>query len=472
MRVGSLFSGYGGLTIAVHQVLTELGLDPELAWVSEIDRNANIVLENRFAGIPNLGDITKVDWADVALVDVLEGGSPCTNLSSAGKREGIKEGTASGLWFYMAEAIKQLKPQLVFWENVAGCRWASAQGGHHCDNTDCNLQCCKGCLGTTRGKVNPAMRALGRVVADLSNLGYDARWTTLRAKDIGACHNRERVFVIAWRRNAEHPGHDARSPERRLPSQNHPSLLAGSTQSSLTLLPTPTCVDMGEGKTIDWWDKWTVAKKAQHGNGNGHGNSLAIEMLKLPTPVARDGKGRSPKRDRGPGLPDALAMLPSPRATDGVKGGHGSKGDLMLPSAVIQCLPTPTAADSVSSGAYGYQHAPTSITLTDAVVRLPEQFGRYAEAIRHHADIVGSLPPEPLEHNPRSSNPQLNPAFVEWMMMLPPGWVTEFRSFDRKAGEGKISRANLLKLLGNGVVPAQAVAAYRQLLAECGERKD
>jgi hypothetical protein len=61
------------------------------------------------------------------------------------------------------------------------------------------------------------------------------------------------------------------------------------------LLPTPTAVDMGRGKTVDEWDEWTDRMRAEHGNGNGHGRSLEIEAMKLlPTPTARDWKDGRP----------------------------------------------------------------------------------------------------------------------------------------------------------------------------------
>lgn len=98
----------------------------------------------------------------------------------------------------------------------------------------------------------------------------------------------------------------------------------------------------------------------------GHGPTLAdeIEHLLLPTPTSRDGKGPN---QRGDDTCLHGALLPTPRATDGTKGGpnqRGSSGDLMLPSAVM-LLPTPTARDSQASGG----STPSDVTLTDAVVR-------------------------------------------------------------------------------------------------------
>jgi DNA (cytosine-5)-methyltransferase 1 len=91
------------------------------------------------------------------------------------------------------------------------------------------------------------------------------------------------------------------------------------------MLPTPVVNDMGAGKTPDEWDAWTARMRSAHGNGNGHGPSLSIEALRL---------------------------LPTPRATDGTKGGpnqRGSSGDLMLPSAVM-LLPGVSTAPPSNAG--------------------------------------------------------------------------------------------------------------------------
>ena len=92
MRIGSLFSGAGGLDMAVEAVF-----GGTTVWHSEIDKAASKVLAHRWPGVPNLGSITEIDWATVEPVDVLCGGFPCTDVSAAGKRAGM-HGTRSGLW--------------------------------------------------------------------------------------------------------------------------------------------------------------------------------------------------------------------------------------------------------------------------------------------------------------------------------------------------------------------------------------
>jgi DNA (cytosine-5)-methyltransferase 1 len=184
MRVGALFAGYGGLDLAVQQVWP----DAKLAWVSEIDKNASKVLAHNWPGVPNLGDITKVDWDGVPPVDILTGGFPCQDVSTAGLRAGLRDGTRTGLWAVMAHAIDRLQPKIVIIENVSGLRSAHA--------TADDVEPCPMCLGDT---VDDAVRALGTVLADLAARRFAAEWVSVRASDIGACHQRERVFIVAVR---------------------------------------------------------------------------------------------------------------------------------------------------------------------------------------------------------------------------------------------------------------------------------
>jgi DNA (cytosine-5)-methyltransferase 1 len=183
-KIGSLFSGYGGLDLAVMNVL-----GAEVAWHCEWEDAPSAILDKHFPGVPNFKDVSKVDFTQVEPVDILTGGFPCQDLSLAGKRQGLKEGTRSGLWSEFARAINELKPRLVVIENVRGLLSATAANPE--------LEHCSWCMGES-GDGEPALRALGAVLGDLADLGYDAKWTGVRASDAGAPHNRFRIFVVAF----------------------------------------------------------------------------------------------------------------------------------------------------------------------------------------------------------------------------------------------------------------------------------
>lgn len=386
--IGSLFSGYGGLDRGV-----QAALGGRVAWVSDVDKGANKILANRYPDVPNLGDISTVDWSEVEPVDVLTGGSPCQDLSHAGKRGGMTEGARSNLWVSMREAIAQLRPSLVVWENVRGAYSACA---------DSEMGRCPRCVGDGP-RHRPFLRALGRVLGDLSGLGYDARWVGLRAADVGAPHGRFRVFVVAY-------------PE------GDPGRIRNGDGGAAA---DPSGLRRGEGRPAD----------------------------------ARETAGR-----RSPVDLAGCGLFPTPRATDGTKGGpgqRGSSGDLMLPSAVTLLLPTPRAAHPQPKTSDVYS---SSDSIGDVVEQ--NTWGAYAPAIaRWEALTRPAPPPTGLDRRPvgrrGSLRPprQLSPAFSEWMMGLPAGWVTDVPG---------LTRNEQLKALGNGVCPQQGEAAIRLLLSPGG----
>jgi DNA (cytosine-5)-methyltransferase 1 len=425
MKIGGLCFGYGGLDLAVQSVIP----DAELAWYSEIDAGANKIAAHRFPGIPNIGDMTTVDWAQVEPVDILTGGTPCQDLSHAGKRAGMTEGTRSNLWVAMREAIATLKPSLVVWENVGGAASAEAHS---------EVEPCPGCVGDGS---RVSLRALGRVVGDLSSLGYVGRVRSLRAADVGAPHGRLRYFLVAYPAGHTNvPGLEGRfsgvgGPGERVtgPPSGEPALLPTPRTSdtngpgqhgdggidlrtAVTLLPTPAVNDMGEGKTPDAWDEWTATMQVRHGNGNGHGKSLAIEAQRLlPTPSAEASAGHSGVSWNG----DALYRP------------DGSKISSHITTTIQHLADHP----SVTTG---------------------NPWGIYADAITRWETLTRPAPP-PTQPS-KKGTPQLSARFSEWMQGLPDGWVTDVPG---------ITRNEALKALGNGVVPAQAAAALRFLL--CGQ---
>lgn len=182
MKIGSLFSGYGGLDLAVAKVT-----GAEVAWHCEWEDAPSKILEKHFPGVPNYRDVTKVDFTKIEPVDILTGGFPCQDLSLAGKRAGLKDGTRSGLWSEFARAIDEIRPKLVVIKNVRGLLSAKADNGVEYNEED---------LAILNGR--PPIRAMGAVLGDLADRGYDAQWTGIRAADAGAPHNRFRIFIIAY----------------------------------------------------------------------------------------------------------------------------------------------------------------------------------------------------------------------------------------------------------------------------------
>lgn len=156
MKIGSLCSGYGGLDMAV-----EAFYRAETAFMCDIDKYASIVIKERW-GVPNLGDMKQVDWSNVEPVDILTAGYPCQPFSTAGQRKGSAD--ERHLWPYIKEIISHLQPSRVILENV-------------------------------RGHLTLGFK---EVLQDLTQVGYDARWAIVRASDVGAPHQRARLFVVAY----------------------------------------------------------------------------------------------------------------------------------------------------------------------------------------------------------------------------------------------------------------------------------
>lgn len=428
--IGSLFTGMGGLDLAAEHVF-----GGRTAWTSDVDPGARKVIAHRYPDAPNLGDITAIDWEAVEPVDIITGGSPCQDLSAAGKRSGMRAGTRSGLWASMLEGIHALRPRHVIWENVGGAYSACA----HSD-----LEPCPGCVGD--GPHRPVLRALGRVLGDLASVGYDASWCGLRAADVGAPHGRFRVFVLATdtESDAGRVGHGDDVCAGRAAVGREPTSGRGGAA-------TDTRGEHGQQRRQSAPGQAASRRPLREPTGRGR-----APVTLLPTPMARDFKGSGPAdaHRHDPNLSAIGHLLPTPRATDGTKGGpnqRGSSGDLMLPSAV-HLLPTPTAADSKASGG---DPATSNVPLTDATVRGRRQWGQYAPAIARWEAVTGQPAPAPTETSARGSQ-RLSPAFTQWMMGLPAGWITEVPG---------VTRNEALKLCGNGVVPHQAVAALEHMLA-------
>ena len=157
MKVGSLFSGIGGLDLGLERA----GM--EVVWQVENDPFCNRVLAKHWPNVTRYEDVRDVDFRQVEPVEVIAGGFPCQDISHAGKRTGMA-GSKSSLWYEFERAVCEIRPQFVLVENVAGL----------------------------------LVRGLDGVLGRLADLGYDAEWNVLPAAAVGAPHLRARVFVLAY----------------------------------------------------------------------------------------------------------------------------------------------------------------------------------------------------------------------------------------------------------------------------------
>ncbi len=155
MTFGSLFSGIGGLDLGLERV----GL--KCVWQVEIDDYCNRVLAKHWPEVPKHDDIRTFEPTSV---DVVCGGFPCVDISSLGKRAGVKDGKRSGLWSEMHRIICEIRPRFVVVENVSEITF----------------------------------RGLDVVLGDLAASGYDAEWTCISPCQLGAPQQRDRLWIVAY----------------------------------------------------------------------------------------------------------------------------------------------------------------------------------------------------------------------------------------------------------------------------------
>ncbi len=170
LRVLDLFSGIGGFSLGLERT----GGFETVAFC-EIEEFPRKVLAKHWPDVPCYRDVRELTAerlaADGIAVDVITGGFPCQDVSTAGKQAGIAHGTRSGLWSEIVRLTRDLRPSYVIVENVANLLSGPSEkrGGW-----------------------------FGRVLGDLASIGYDAEWENIPAAALGAPHRRERVWVVAY----------------------------------------------------------------------------------------------------------------------------------------------------------------------------------------------------------------------------------------------------------------------------------
>lgn len=189
LRLLDTFAGIGGFSLAAHQ----LGGFETIGFV-EREPFCQQILSKNYAGIPIYDDITTFN-PEPGSADVICGGFPCQDISTAGKQAGIKEGTRSGLFYELMRVVRLVRPQYVVLENVAAI----------------------------------LANGLDIVLGELAEAGFDAEWACIPASAVGACHQRDRWWLVAY-------------PSRQQCHERQPADTARTTRAS-------TKFGDGHGKT-------------------------------------------------------------------------------------------------------------------------------------------------------------------------------------------------------------------------------
>lgn len=231
MRVLSLCSGYGGLELALPRALPGRGID--VVAVCDNYGPARTVLKAHWPEAAQFKDVHELAL-DSVQADVVTFGFPCQDLSRAGHGAGLR-GSRSGLFFRCAEVGHLSDAQALVIENVP-----------------------------------QALRYREAIDSELGRYGFSVRWGRAESWEAGLPHRRARVFIVATRGEGELLVEGAQKPDK-------------VTGGPSGLLPTPTVVDMGWGRSPEAWEAWREAQRHKHGNGNGHGQSL-YQALGCPAP--------------------------------------------------------------------------------------------------------------------------------------------------------------------------------------------
>ena len=191
MKLGSLFDGSGGFPLA--GALN--GIEP--VWASEIEAFPIAVTTNRFPNMKHLGDVSNINGAEIEPVDIITFGSPCQDLSIAGKQAGLHEGERSNLFFQAIRIIKEMRnatsnqfPRYALWENVPGA-FSSNNGDDFRAVLQSFCSICEEGVSVPR-PADGVWQSAGCVLGD----GYSIAWRVLDAQYFGVPQRRRRIFLV------------------------------------------------------------------------------------------------------------------------------------------------------------------------------------------------------------------------------------------------------------------------------------
>lgn len=458
-----LFSGVGMIEYACEQ----LGGEP--VFMCEQDEFCQRILRRRYPGTVLYEDVKTLSASVYrGLVDVLVGGFPCQDISSAGRGAGLK-GKRSGLWSEFFRIIGEIQPKIALIENVAMLR----------------------------------NRGMDVVLHDLASIGYDAEWDVIPAAAVGAPHLRERIWIVA------RPSELAEQPvygEVALDRQKEPKTFSFVTKIPRSGRMTPDALLELEP---------TAPRKTKRSEGWSHWVGASLfggENAQLwPTASARDYKDTGdlncvPENSLLPRrvfhVEQGTKMLPTPTATMGDRGGRGDLLQVVRgntsPSGHFASglLPTPTAKDDGKSPEAHMHMKRTKMpggprnSITSLAVLARNEFRQAnGELWPTPSKADGTGGPGRSEKRTGGDNLRtavqseikgsLNPTWSEWLMGMPLWWTdptvpTEFCTpvpwdaeplhVAERVASGVKHRTSRLSAIGNSVVwPCAFYALSRAL---------
>lgn len=405
---GSLFSGIGGPEIAAE----------EMGWKNmfhcEINPFGRKILDYWFPNSKSYEDITKTNFTEWrGKINVLTGGFPCQPFSCAGQRKGAEDDRY--LWPEMLRAIREIQPDWVVGENVAGILSMVQPGSETALGREESL------FGEVDRKriLHRQEYVVETVCNDLEREGYFVQPVVIPACAVGAPHRRDRVFFIAHRADAGVKGMQRKWED---------NILSGRTASDTTCrgsggTPHESCCENERQNGYETQQPFVrgcvrasshtpMASDATTGAIIGKNDQFVTTRNGTPRRINQNGQNGSV------GLARMVRLLPTPNAREADKyskkyNPNSQMGTALTAMAVNGMLPTPAARDyqpSVSPQALKRKNGKMR---TDALCNLPVMLGE------HHSQNGGKTS-------------QLNPLFVAEMMGFPPDWtVLPFQSGGR-----------------------------------------
>lgn len=196
MKLGSLFDGSGGFPLA--GLIN--GIEP--VWASEIEPFPIRVTTKRLPFMKHYGDVSKMDGGSIEPVDIITFGSPCQDMSIAGKREGL-DGNRSGLFYEAVRIIKEMReatngkyPRYIVWENVPGA-FSSNKGRDFLTVLEALCSVCDDTVSIPEPYDKKRTKLVWSKAGEIVGDNYSVAWRTLDAQYWGVPQRRKRIYLVA-----------------------------------------------------------------------------------------------------------------------------------------------------------------------------------------------------------------------------------------------------------------------------------